>query len=388
VQYGGEEKFTISLGNWLVERNQEVTLMGSTFASVKTKRLSKYGPHMEETIHKNLAKVQKRIRVIYPPYPVYLLSRLVMSALWTVKILSVNRKYPISLIHAQDTGYSGLAAVISAKLLGIPVLISSHGIRHKSLESIIQGRFRKALLNFEYRLDIFTIRNANSVIVVNTSIRDYYEHASAKKIQVIPIPIKLKNFQFSEVNRDLIRKELRIDSKTIVLGFIGRFSEEKNLFTFLNSFSNLAPEVSAKVVLVGTGLLEPELKEYVRKKGIEENVIFCGVRYDIARILSSFDIFVLPSYIEGLSTALLEAMTSGRAIICSNIGANQAVATHDQEALLAEAIKLLSSDPRLRTKLGYNAKFRASHYDEDIVFSKILQHYETLCRGKVFNISK
>ncbi len=387
VAYGGEERFTISLGNWLTKRDQEVTLMGSGFATVKVKHLSKSDVKDMEGYGKPLNSQQK-IRVWYPPYSIYLLSRIVMTLLWISKILSINMKSPITLIHAQDTGYSGLAAVLSGKLLRIPVIISSHGIRHKSLESIIKGRFRKTLLNFEYRVDTFTTNNANRVIVVNSSIKNYYESIIGKKIDVIPIPIKFKNFEYSEGDRDLIRKELGIDKNAKVIGFVGRFSEEKNLFTLLDSFCDVSrDDPSLKLVLVGTGSLESELKRYVINKAIQQDVIFCGVRYDINRMLSSFDIFILPSYIEGLSTALLEAMSSGRAIICSNILANQELVSQNHEALLvnpheteelAHAIRSLSKDSGLRSKLGHNASIRASQYDEDQIFSKILEYYETL----------
>ena len=390
ISYGGEGRFTVSLGNWLARQGHDVTLMGSGFASVKAKRLSNFSVKEEA---KKIIK-QKKIKILYPPYPVYALSRLVMSLLWVLKILSINIKSPITLIHAQDTGYAGLSAVLSGKILGIPVILSSHGIRHKSLESIIQGKFKKVLLKIEYDLDIFTIKNANRIIVVNPSIKNYLEQIIPKKIiDVLPIPIKLKNFEFSELNRDLIRKELQIeDNKTKVIGFIGRLSSEKNLLTLLISFANIAQDDPLiKLVLVGTGPLESQLREYVSKRNIEDKVIFCGVRYDIGRILSSFDIFVLPSYTEGLSTALLEAMTSGRAIICSNIAANHELVAHNQEALLVnpynseelkQAIQLLSNNDSLRLKLGYNAKIRASQYDEDIVFPKILQYYQTLFRER------
>ena len=214
----------------------------------------------------------------------------------------------------------------------------------------------------------------------------------SKKIDVIPIPIKFKNFEYSEVNRDLIRKELAIDKKTKVIGFVGRFSSEKNLVTLLTAFADIAhDDPLIKLVLVGGGILESQLRKYVNERGIEDRVIFCGVRYDIHVILSSFDIFVLPSYIEGLSTALLEAMASGRAIICSDIPSNKELVTHNQEALLVNpynpeelkrAIQLLSNNESLRFKLGRNAKIRATQYDEDMVFPKILQQYEILSRER------
>ena len=393
MAYGGEERFRISLGNWLTRQNHDVTLIGSGFASVKAKRLSKFDIKEED---KRIIIKQKKIKALYPPYPIYAFSRLVMSLLWILKILSLNIKSPITLIHAQDTGYSGLAAVISGKLLRIPGVLSSHGIRHKSLESIIHGKLKKVLLKIEYRLDIFTIKNANSVIAVNPSIKNYFEQIIPKKVDFIPIPIKLKSFEFSQVNRDLIRKEIGIeDSKTKVIGFVGRFSSEKNLFTLLISFANIVKnDPLMKLVLVGTGPLESKLREYILKKGINDKVIFCGVRYDIDRILSTFDIFVLPSYTEGLSTALLEAMASGRALIVSNIPANCELVRHNQEALLVNpsnpkefecAIQLLSKDQLLRLKLGYNAKLKVSQYDEDIVFPKILQYYETLSNERTKN---
>jgi glycosyltransferase involved in cell wall biosynthesis len=388
----GEERFTVSLGNWLARRTYDVTVMGSGFASVKAKRLSKFA--VKEEDKKIIIKRQKKIKTLYVPYLIWLLSRLVLSLLSVVKILSINIKFPITLIHAQDTGYSGLAAVLSGKLLRIPVILSSHGIRHKTLESNIHGRFKKAFIKFEYSLDIFTVRNADSLIAVNPLIKNYFEQIISKKrkIDFIPVPIKLKDFEFSEVNRNLIRKELELDKKILVIGFVGRLSSEKNLLTLLNSFANVAQDDPLiKLVLVGTGALESQLREYVSKRNIEDKVIFCGVRYDINRVLAGFDIFVLPSYTEGLSNALLEAMASGRSIICSDIPANNVLVRHNQEALLVNpynlqeltsAIKLLSSNLSLRSKLGYNAKIRASQYDEDIVFPKILQYYENFIYRK------
>jgi glycosyltransferase involved in cell wall biosynthesis len=250
------------------------------------------------------------------------------------------------------------------------------------------GKFKKLLMKLEYKLDIFTINNADRIIVDSPAIQEYYQRITSKQIEYIPLPIKSKKFQFSELNRKSIQRELGVDKDTKLIGFVGRFEKVKNLDTLLISFAELIQdEPSVKLVLVGTGSLEPELKEYVRRKDLIDKVIFCGIRYDIDTILSSFDIFVLPSYIEGLSTSLLEAMTCGRAIVCSDIPANQQVVTHNREALLFDphssqelktAIVRLIKDEPLRLKLGQSAKIRASGYDEDFVFPKILECYKML----------
>jgi len=331
----------------------------------------------------------KTIRTLNPPYLVYALSRMVMSLLWVVKIFSINLRYPITLIHAQDTGYSGLAAVISGKILRIPVIISSHGIRHRSLENIIHGKLKKLFLRLEYTLDLFTIKNATRILVDNSAIKDYFQKITLKEnIEFIPIPIKLRNFQFSQQNRDKIREEFGIDKQSIVIGFVGRFSPEKNLNTLLISFANLVKqEPSIMLILVGTGPLYSQLETQVNSTGIKENVIFTGVRYDVANILSSLDIFVLPSYTEGLSTSLLEAMSCGCAVVCSNIPGNRELVTHDIEGLLVDpnkpdelktAMLLLSKDDQLRSRLISKARIRTNQYDEDVIFSRILQYYEIL----------
>ena len=385
IAYGGEEKFTLSLGNWLARKEYEVTLIGSGFASVKIKRLIKSELSDKEEFGGSILNQQK-VRVLNPPYSIYLLSRLVMTLLWILKIFIIHRKFPITLIHAQDTGYSGLAAIVSGKLLKIPVIISSHGIRHKTLNSVIRGKFRNLLLKFEYKVDVFTTKNANGVIAVNGSIKKYYESLLHKKIDLIPIGIKTKKFQYSQKRRDEVREELGIMGSEKVIGFVGRLSNEKNLFTLFDSFYKAAlDDPLLKLVLVGTGPLHTDLMNYVKDKSIQSRVIFCGVRYDIGSLLSCFDIFILPSYIEGLSNALLEAMCSGRPIICSDIPANREIVLQNRDAILVNpyeteefivAIRCLANDAGLRSKLGNNAKIRAGQYDEDLVFSRILEYYK------------
>lgn len=391
LTYGGEEKFTMSLANWFTKLKHDVTVMGSGFASIKTKRMSQ--SNVTENDKEKVITKQRKLKAFYPPYLIFALSRIVMCLLWILKISFVNTKSHITIIHAQDTGYSGLAAVLSGKLLRIPVVISSHGIRHKTLESAIQGMLRNILLKFEYKLDIFTIKNADKVIAVNPSIKKYLQEITSREIDYIPNSIKFKKFEFSELNREMIRKELGIDNTTKVIGFVGRFSLEKNILTLLTSFANVAQDDPlVKLVLVGSaGPLESQFGEYINERGVSTKVVLCGVRDDIDKVLSGFDIFVLPSFAEGLSTALLEAMACGRAIICSDIAGNQELVKNHKEALLVNpndtrgferAIRLLCNDEGLRLELGNNAKLNAIQYDEDIVFPKILQYYESLSSKK------
>jgi len=333
----------------------------------------------------------KKSKVLNPPYIIWMLSRFYLSLIWMLKILLINSKTPIKLIHAQDTGYAGLVAVLSGKILRIPVILTSHGIRHKSLESILKRKFNKLLLKIEYRLDIFTINNANCIIVLNPFDKNYFKRLTKKQIEYIPIPINVKNFEFSETNRDLIRKEFKIEKTSKVIGYVGRLSPEKNLLTLLNAFSQAVEKNTIKLMLVGTGIDESLLRRFVTEQNLQDSVIFCGFRNDIPRILSAIDIFVLPSYTEGLPTAMLEAMASSRAVICSKIPAHQNLVEHNKEALLVDpykpeeltqAIELLYSDDSLRKNLGKYGKIKAEKFDEDIIFPMILAVYEKYWKNK------
>ena len=173
----GEEKFTLSFARWLVKQNLEVIIIGSTFAGIKAKYLSKD----EET--ENRKDNQKKIRAANLPYVIYMLSRLYLSLLYFFKILSINRKTPIRIIHAQDTGYSGLPAVIAGKILKIPVVLSSHIIRHRGLEPKIKGRIGKILLKCEYSIDIFTVRKADRIIAINPDIKSYGFEAARQRAE-------------------------------------------------------------------------------------------------------------------------------------------------------------------------------------------------------------
>lgn len=388
IRYGGEKKFTISLGNWLSRHDQNVTLIGSRFPGIETKYLSLVeATSKNNSISNNRNPVKRETKNKEPlPYILYFLSRFWIGFLWVVKFILVNRTLPISIIHAQDSGFAGLTAIISGRLLRIPVIVTSHGIRHKTLESVIEGRFKGAFLKFNRRLDIFTIKNSDRILVTNSAIKKYYEQLIAcLKIDVIPMPIKLRDFAFSERDRHQVRKELGISEDAKLVGYVGRFSPEKNILSLLSAFANVVEgNFLTSLVLVGSGEIEHQLRDYVTKRGIGDKVFFYGVTQDIGRVLSGFDIFVLPSYTEGLSNALLEAMACGRAIICSNIDTNREVVSDKQEALLvdphrpseiADAIKLICMDDSLRLRLGHNAKARSIEYDEDIIFPKILEYY-------------
>ena len=106
-------------------------------------------------------------------------------------------------------------------------------------------------------------------------------------VTYIPVAIKTKNFEYSEEKREMIRNELGIHKDIKIVGFVGRLSYEKNLSTLLYSFADAVNNnLSLKLVLVGEGPLEYELRKQTRDIHIDDRVIFCGFRDDIDELLS------------------------------------------------------------------------------------------------------
>ncbi|MGD8505660.1 MAG: glycosyltransferase family 4 protein [Candidatus Bathyarchaeota archaeon] len=384
IVFGGEEKFTKSLGEWLLNRGQKVTIVGRKLFGVEVVR----GPYDASRV------VDSKIKTTHPrllqlPYPMFMLSMLVTSLLFVLRILAVNRESRISVIHAQDTGYGGLAAVLSAKLLRVPVILSSHGLRYFTIGNALKGVYASLSLPWEYWLDVFTSKHADLIINVSSSGEEFFAKIGLenRKMRMIPIGIDTSVSNETEKVRLTVRKKLGVHNE-ILIGFIGRLAPEKNLLTLLEAFVRaLRLTDKMKLILVGAGPMEGKLKMLSHDRGLDDVIIFAGIRHDIDRLLSAIDVFTLPSYTEGCPTSLLEAIASGKAVIASNIPSIREIVNHDEEALLVDpynveeleqAILSLYNDPELRAQMGRRAREKARIYDADSVYKRLLSLYEEL----------
>ena len=388
----GEENYANLLSNWLGENSYGVTLIGrGGLCRITHKHFLGINSRNEKPVIQN-TKLRKTRNFIGSRYISYGLRPL-MSLLFIFRIILIHKKYPLDLIHAQDTGYAGLAAIISSRILKIPCIITSHSIRHKILDSTTPTLLKKlGFIKFEYLLDIFTLKHTDFAIAVNLSMKKYFEQRINKVIEFLPNPIKFKNFVYSEEKRKSVMEELGIEDDNITVGYIGRLTEEKNLFTLIRAFKSLTRENGhLRLILIGDGPIKDRLVLEVKSLSIQDKVIFTGVRSDISRLLSVIDIFVLPSFTEGWSTVLMEAMACGRAIVCSNIDANQGIITNEKTGLLANPnnqlefihhIQSLCDNTTFRLQLGQTARKEAECFDVETIFPQICKIYEIVLGKK------
>ena len=132
------------------------------------------------------------------------------------------------------------------------------------------------------------------------------------KFKIIHNAVDLEKFKFNKDIRNNIRKKLNINDNNIVIGHVGRFTEQKNHEFLIDIFNEIHKQnENTLLLLVGTGINENLIKEKVKKLEIEKSVIFAGFKDNVNEYLFAMDIFIFPSKYEGLGLSLIEAQATG-----------------------------------------------------------------------------
>lgn len=138
------------------------------------------------------------------------------------------------------------------------------------------------------------------------------------KVTIINNAIDLKQFAFDEAKRKKLRKELGLQD-CFVIGHVGRFMKQKNHDFLVDIFAEVAKKQdNAKLLLIGDGPLREQIENKVKTLGLNEKVIFTGVRSDVADLYNAMDVFVLPSFYEGLPVVGVEVQANGLPFLCSS----------------------------------------------------------------------
>lgn len=163
--------------------------------------------------------------------------------------------------------------------------------------------------------------------IINISKNEYesalkYKIAPTKKMCVIENGIDFKKFEDCNNWRDKTRRKYNIKEEEIVIGVVGRISEQKDPMTTIKSFNILKKSYKGnlKLMLIGSGNLEQEVLYYAKQNNIENDVIITGWTENVEKYIPALDIAILPSKWEGFGLVLLEYMACDKPIVASNIG--------------------------------------------------------------------
>lgn len=186
-------------------------------------------------------------------------------------------------------------------------------------------------------------------------------------VTVIKNGIETEKFSFDPAIRRDVREELGLKEE-LVLGHVGRFMPQKNHAFLIDVFAKVHERnADAKLLLVGEGPCESEIREKVCRAGLSEQVLFLGLRADVDRLLQAVDVCVMPSLYEGLSLSTVEAQTSGAYCVFSDTVSAECKMTDNveflslDENLSAWAEHIISGAPAERT--DKSAQIAANGYD-------------------------
>ncbi|WP_074406524.1 MULTISPECIES: glycosyltransferase family 1 protein [Aquimarina] len=143
--------------------------------------------------------------------------------------------------------------------------------------------------------------------------------------------IDTKKFVYKPETDQKYRKELNLEGK-VLIGHVGRLNNAKNHSYLLRIFANILEErPDCILVLVGNGELQQAIEQEIDDLGIQDQVRMLGVRSDISELLQMMDIFVFPSFYEGLPVTLIEAQAAGLRILASDTITREVKLTDDIE---------------------------------------------------------
>jgi len=206
------------------------------------------------------------------------------------------------------------------------------------------------------------------IIAISDAVADVLVECGLKTKNMIIIPDAVDVQRFGPGVEDL-REELHIPHDIPVIGNTSTFSGVKGQEYLLQAFNRIYDKIPCALLFAGR-LIEPAKSMYLSnvREDLRDRVIFLGHRDDVPRVLKTIDVFVYPSVMEGLGTALLEAMAMARPVAVSDIptfrsfikdnGNGLYFKNKDAEDMSAKVIALLS-DRDLRERLAANARATA-----------------------------
>jgi len=202
------------------------------------------------------------------------------------------------IIHCQNEAM-GFPALYAAKKSGVPVRIAhSHNT--------------KTRLDFKWPIKIlykYLLRLVATDFVACSHAAGKY--LFGKDVKVINNAIDTTKFTYNEELRNKLRKKMKLENK-FVIGHVGRFEPQKNhnfLIDVFNNYNKINKE--SVLLLVGEGSLKEKIETKVNKLGLKDKVIFTGSIPNVNEIYQVMDLFLLPSFHEGLPVVGIEAQYSG-----------------------------------------------------------------------------
>lgn len=289
-------------------------------------------------------------------------------------------EHPYDIVHGHTTNSAGIYLKI-AKKHGCKTIAHVHstGFRGGFIERITK-RFFSKLTKKQADYWLACSDKAAQFLYGNDfkTYPYYYE---------MPNSIKVESYCFEEERRKVLRKELGINDKTLLIGHVGTFSEPKNHKHILNVFKEiLINNPDGKLLLIGEGHLENEIFDQAKDMGIFNRIINLKNIHNVYDYMMAMDVFIFPSLFEGFGMVALEAQTSGLKTVMSDVVPTATHLTDLATPLSLDAPIAKWAEECLNCKVenrqDYNYLIKQTKYDLEKNVKYISNLYEQLLEEK------
>lgn len=289
----------------------------------------------------------------------------------------LKRNPHIQIIHC-NTPIGGVIGRLAGKKYKKKVIYTAHGFHFYKGAPF----FNRTVLKY---IEKWLAKYTDLLITIN---KEDFEVAKPFKLRkggkIIYIPgVGIDLTPFTDVkknNKSNIRKELGLTYKDIIVISMGDLVTRKNYDHALRIIAK-AHNKKIQYLICGDGNNKDKLINLARRLNIEEQIHFLGYRTDIQELLNISDIFMLTSMQEGLPRSVMEAMKAGLPCIVSDIRGNRDLIENEKGGYLCpldnvsrwiHALNKLTSDKRLRQRMGNENRKQIERFDLNIIQKELL----------------
>ena len=290
-------------------------------------------------------------------------------------------EYDIVHCHTPVGALIARLAALGARKKGTKVIYTAHGFH------FFKGAPKRNWLLF-YPPEWLLAPVTDVLITINKE-----DHARAlkklhaKRIEYVPgVGINTEKFRGIAVDRQEKRRELGYGENDFLMLTVAEMTPNKNHITVLKAMALLKDKeefANMHYLICGRGEMWASLEESAKELGIADHVNFLGYRTDAPELYRCSDMFAFMTFREGLSVALMEAMSSGMPIVCTKIRGNTDLIDDDVSGVFAEnnpqavadAILALYRNPERRAALGKAAAEKVMLFDEWNVHKQMKEIY-------------
>lgn len=239
-----------------------------------------------------------------------------------INFVKIIKKLRIDIIHSHEFTMSFYSSIVSL-LTSVKAISTFHGMNYHC-----DNKRRQWMMKF--------IANISNIVTVSDDVKNRIctnTGIDADKIIVIENGIEFP----SNTIQGNLKAELGLPKNSVLVGSVGRLHEIKG-YKHLVRAAKILTEKNSNIffVIAGDGVEKESTSRQIIESGLSSRFYLLGTRNDVPNILSSLDIFVLPSLSEGTSLALLEAMSYGLPIIATDVGNNSKLIPNEKHGFLVK----------------------------------------------------